>query len=105
MRIFSNDEGKQWDKNVVQKNYEILIGIHSFTSFASTSLLFLTVSQFTLYGKLKGYKPDFHLSSKSDHALPLYKSVIQKLQQQYKKEAVKGVHFECLSLNRMTNCH
>ncbi|KAL5988863.1 hypothetical protein ACLOJK_026965 [Asimina triloba] len=45
MRLFPNDStGKSWDQNVMQKKYGVLL-----------------VSQFTLFGILKGNKPDFHV--------------------------------------------
>ncbi|RVW95805.1 D-aminoacyl-tRNA deacylase [Vitis vinifera] len=46
MRLFPNETtGRAWDQSVVQKNYGVLL-----------------VSQFTLYGILKGNKPDFHVA-------------------------------------------
>lgn len=44
LRIFDDEEKmKRWDMSVMQKNYEVLL-----------------ISQFTLYGKLKGNRLDFH---------------------------------------------
>lgn len=53
-------------------------------------MIVLQVSQFTLHGTLKGNKPDFHLSAKGEQAKPLYQRFIEKLQQSYKAEAIKG---------------
>lgn len=56
LRIFSNDEGK-FDKSVVDVRGEILL-----------------ISQFTLYGSLKGgRRPDFAAAARPDQAEPLYR--------------------------------
>lgn len=44
IRIWDDEEGKRWSKSVKDMKYEVLL-----------------VSQFTLFSKLKGNKPDFHL--------------------------------------------
>ncbi|MCD7448801.1 hypothetical protein HAX54_046647 [Datura stramonium] len=73
MRLFPNDDtGKTWDQSVVQKNYEVLL-----------------VSQFTLYGILKGNKPDFHVAMPPEKAKPFYASLVEKFQKAYKQDAVK----------------
>ncbi|MCE2055576.1 hypothetical protein HAX54_042895 [Datura stramonium] len=82
MRLFPNDDtGKTWDQicwlllstgKVVQKNYEVLL-----------------VSQFTLYGILKGNKPDFHVAMPPEKAKPFYASLVEKFQKAYKQDAVK----------------
>ncbi|CAH9130434.1 unnamed protein product [Cuscuta epithymum] len=73
MRLFPNKEtGKTWDQSVLQKNYEILL-----------------VSQFTLYGILKGNKPDFHVAMPPDKAKPFYEAVLEKFRVAYKPDAVK----------------
>ncbi|XP_021971544.2 D-aminoacyl-tRNA deacylase isoform X2 [Helianthus annuus] len=74
MRLFPNDKsGKTWDQNVMQKNYEVLL-----------------VSQFTLYGILKGNKPDFHVAMPPDKAKSLYASLVQTFQTTYRSDAVRG---------------
>ncbi|KAG7019595.1 D-tyrosyl-tRNA(Tyr) deacylase, partial [Cucurbita argyrosperma subsp. argyrosperma] len=57
MRLFPNQStGKAWDLNVMQKNYEVLLeSIHLLTIPGGWQ----PVSQFTLYGMLKGNKPTF----------------------------------------------
>lgn len=48
------------------------------------------VSQFTLYGILKGNKPDFHVAMPPEKAKPFYASLVEKFQKAYKQDAVKG---------------
>ncbi|KAG0612478.1 hypothetical protein M758_6G031200 [Ceratodon purpureus] len=77
MRLFQNEKtGKPWDQNVMQKNYEVLL-----------------VSQFTLYGVLKGNKPDFHVAMPPQLAKPFYESLVQRVRKAYKPDAVKGSNF------------
>ncbi|KAL3643489.1 hypothetical protein CASFOL_014304 [Castilleja foliolosa] len=84
MRLYPNEKnGKTWDQNVMQKNYEVLL-----------------VSQFTLYGVLKGNKPDFHVAMPPDAAKPFYASVVEKFQKAYKVDAVKdGVFGAMMKVN------
>ncbi|KAK1414550.1 hypothetical protein QVD17_30296 [Tagetes erecta] len=84
MRLFPNEQnGKTWDQNVMQKNYEVLL-----------------VSQFTLYGILKGNKPDFHLAMPPDKAKSMYASLVQTFQTTYKSNAVKdGVFGAMMKVN------
>ncbi|KAL8468153.1 hypothetical protein ACS0TY_031407 [Phlomoides rotata] len=73
MRLFPDENtGKNWDQSVMQKNYEVLL-----------------VSQFTLYGVLKGNKPDFHVAMPPDSAKPFYASLVEKFQKAYMIDAVK----------------
>ncbi|CAA0817840.1 D-Tyr-tRNA(Tyr) deacylase family protein [Striga hermonthica] len=84
MRLFPNDNnGKTWDQSVVQRNYEVLL-----------------VSQFTLFGILKGNKPDFHVAMPPDVAKPFYASVVEKFQKAYRVDAVKdGVFGAMMKVN------
>ncbi|MFS7904197.1 putative D-aminoacyl-tRNA deacylase [Helianthus anomalus] len=84
MRLFPNDKsGKTWDQNVMQKNYEVLL-----------------VSQFTLYGILKGNKPDFHVAMPPDKAKSLYASLVQTFQTTYRSDAVRdGVFGAMMKVN------
>lgn len=43
----------------------------------------MIVSQFTLYGILKGNKPDFHASMQADKARELFDYVVQQLKIKY----------------------
>ncbi|KAL8032504.1 hypothetical protein ABFX02_13G100500 [Erythranthe guttata] len=84
MRLFPNDNtGKTWDQNVMQRNYEVLL-----------------VSQFTLYGVLKGNKPDFHVAMPPDAAKTFYASLVEKFQKSYRIDAVKdGVFGAMMKVN------
>ncbi|CDO96727.1 unnamed protein product [Coffea canephora] len=73
MRLFPNEKtGKTWDQNVMQKNLEVLL-----------------VSQFTLYGILKGNKPDFHVAMPPEKARPFYESVVEKFRKAYTPDVIK----------------
>lgn len=48
------------------------------------------MSQFTLYNRLKGNKPDFHLAMQGPDASHLYNSLLAKLGEQYSAEKIKG---------------
>ncbi|GER41613.1 D-tyrosyl-tRNA(Tyr) deacylase, partial [Striga asiatica] len=65
---------------VVQRNYEVLL-----------------VSQFTLFGILKGNKPDFQVAMPPDVAKPFYASVVEKFQKAYRVDATKGM---CVCVRR-----
>ncbi|CAK9327483.1 unnamed protein product [Citrullus colocynthis] len=84
MRLFPNETtGKAWDLNVMQKNYEVLL-----------------VSQFTLYGMLKGNKPDFHVAMPPQRAKPFYASVVERLGKSYCPDAIKdGVFGAMMKVN------
>ncbi|KAI5446222.1 hypothetical protein KIW84_014166 [Lathyrus oleraceus] len=73
MRLFSNeDTAKAWDHSVMQKNYQVLL-----------------VSQFTLYGFLKGNKPDFHVAMAPQRAKPFYASLVDRFRNAYNADAIK----------------
>jgi len=61
MQLWDKD-GKSWSNSVVDIQGEVL-----------------AVSQFTLYGFLKGNKPDFHLSMQADSARKLFEYYVEKL--------------------------
>ncbi len=68
LRLFDSVD-RQWAKNVVDLNYEIL-----------------SVSQFTLYSSTsKGSKPDFHTSMKTDEARSMYSKFLVDLKLVYPK--------------------
>lgn len=75
MRLFEED-GKRWMKSVKDMNHEILC-----------------ISQFTLYHRLKGNKPDFHLAMSGDKAKDLYNEFLKKLGTQYDSEKIKDGKF------------
>lgn len=55
-------------------------------------MLLLSVSQFTLYGILKGNKPDFHVAMPPHKAKPFYESLVEKFRKAYTSDAVKGMN-------------
>ncbi|XP_024366261.1 uncharacterized protein [Physcomitrium patens] len=87
MRLFQNEKtGKSWDQNVMQKNYEVLL-----------------VSQFTLYGVLKGNKPDFHVAMPPQLAKSFYESLVQRVRKAYKPDAVKDGVFGAMMQVSLVN--
>ncbi|KAG4078379.1 hypothetical protein HA402_013089 [Bradysia odoriphaga] len=72
IRLFDDGNGKRWQRNVKEKNFELLC-----------------VSQFTLYNRLKGNKPDFHLAMQGPDASNLYSTLLKKLGEQYAEEKIK----------------
>ncbi|KAG8385485.1 hypothetical protein BUALT_Bualt03G0050200 [Buddleja alternifolia] len=110
MRLYPNEKtGKTWDQNVMQRNYEVLLGNFSLYLLCSRTMadelligrfLFGAVSQFTLYGVLKGNKPDFHVAMPPDKAKPFYASLVEKFQKAYRMDAVKdGVFGAMMKVN------
>ncbi|KAF8413797.1 hypothetical protein HHK36_001790 [Tetracentron sinense] len=82
MRLFPNENtGKAWDQNVMQRNFGVLL-----------------VSQFTLYGILKGNKPDFHVAMPPQRAKPFYASLVDKFCKAYSPDAIKGIYALCREL-------
>ncbi|XP_026421140.1 D-aminoacyl-tRNA deacylase 1-like isoform X1 [Papaver somniferum] len=68
---------------VMQKNYGVLL-----------------VSQFTLYGMLKGNKPDFHVTMPPLSAKPFYASLVDKFRSSYNPDSVKdGVFGAMMKVN------
>lgn len=76
LRIFEDENGKRWNKSVKDYNYEVLC-----------------VSQFTLYSKLKGNKPDFHLAMAPEQSEKFYNDFIQQLRTTYSPDLVKDGKF------------
>ena len=52
---------------------------------------YVTVSQFTLYGFLKGNKPDFHVAMPPQKAKPFYASLVERFRNAYNSDAIKGM--------------
>lgn len=52
---------------------------------------FVTVSQFTLYGFMKGNKPDFHVAMPPQKAKPFYASLVDRFRNAYNADAIKGM--------------
>lgn len=75
LRVFEH-EGKRWQKSVAEEKLEILC-----------------VSQFTLYHRLKGNKPDFHLAMQGDSAQQLYYKLLTQLGDKYDPGKIKDGKF------------
>ncbi|KAG6419187.1 hypothetical protein SASPL_121401 [Salvia splendens] len=87
MRLFPNEKtGTAWDQNVMQKNFEVLL-----------------VSQFTLYGVLKGNKPDFHVAMPPAAAKLFYASLVERFQKAYRADAVKDGVFGAMMEVKLVN--
>lgn len=72
LRLFEENE-KRWQKSVKDLNLEILC-----------------VSQFTLYHRLKGNKPDFSAAMKGEEAQQLYNHFLDRLGKSYDPSKIKG---------------
>ncbi|KAG0303684.1 D-tyrosyl-tRNA(Tyr) deacylase [Dissophora globulifera] len=78
---------KMWAKSVVDIGGEILC-----------------VSQFTLYGQVvKGSKPDFHLSMKSDTSKQMYHEFLDRLRSAYKADRIKDGEFGAMMVVNIAN--
>lgn len=87
MRIFANEHtGKSWDQSVMQRNYEVLL-----------------VSQFTLYGIMKGNKPDFHVAMAPQLAKPFYESLVERFRISYSRDQVKDGLFGAMMQVHLVN--
>ncbi|KAM8705660.1 hypothetical protein ACLKA7_010031 [Drosophila subpalustris] len=75
LRLFE-DDGKRWQKSVKDLQMEVLC-----------------VSQFTLYHRLKGNKPDFSAAMKGDEANQLYNIFLDRLRQSYEEYKIKDGKF------------
>ncbi|CAI4223336.1 unnamed protein product [Auanema sp. JU1783] len=84
-RIFDG-ETKRWDKSVKDLNLEVLC-----------------VSQFTLYGILKGNKLDFHNSMGPKEACEFYGKFISQLRSQYNTDLVKDGVFAAMMEVQISN--
>ncbi|KAG0498252.1 hypothetical protein HPP92_002943 [Vanilla planifolia] len=84
MRLFPNEKsGKAWDKSVMQRSLGVLL-----------------VSQFTLYGILKGNKPDFHVAMAPEKAKACYELLVDKFRKSYTADLVKdGVFGAMMKVN------
>ncbi|XP_070074040.1 D-aminoacyl-tRNA deacylase isoform X2 [Drosophila takahashii] len=75
LRLFE-EEGKRWQKCVKDLNLELLC-----------------VSQFTLYHRLKGNKPDFSAAMKGEEAQQLYNHFLERLNESYDSSKIKDGKF------------
>lgn len=63
---------RNWCSNVMENNFGVLV-----------------VSQFTLFGKLKGNKPDFHDAMNGEDALTLFNHFVETMRADYIPERVQ----------------
>ncbi|KAH8276932.1 hypothetical protein KR026_002582 [Drosophila bipectinata] len=75
LRLFEEND-KRWQKSVKDLNMEILC-----------------VSQFTLYHRLKGNKPDFSAAMKGEEAQQLYNQFLERLGKSYDPSKIKDGKF------------
>lgn len=75
MRLWPTEK-KAWDESVVSKGFEVLC-----------------VSQFTLYGRLSGNKPDFSKAMPPQEARSLYSRFIDRLRRDYHADKVQDGRF------------
>lgn len=78
MRLWER-EGKSWNGTVMEIGGEVMV-----------------VSQFTLYGILKGNKPDFHASMEADKARELFDYIVEELKTKYSSEKIQTGKFQAL---------
>lgn len=78
MRLWEKD-GKTWNGSVLDLKGDIMM-----------------VSQFTLYGMLKGNKPDFHASMEADKARDLFNYLVSELKRNYFEERIQTGKFQAL---------
>lgn len=87
LRIFEDETGAFWKKNIKDANGEIL-----------------SISQFTLYAKTKkGTKPDFHLAQKGHIAKEMYENFLQLLKQDLGQDKVFDGVFGAMMDCKLTN--
>ena len=76
LRVFEDDSGKRWSKSVKDLGLEVLC-----------------VSQFTLYGTMKGNKPDYRFAMSGDPAKDYYYQFLSQLRQDHHEEMIKDGRF------------
>ncbi|GAY34655.1 hypothetical protein CUMW_012610 [Citrus unshiu] len=87
----------------------VLVGLHESDTDADADYVMqkkygvLLVSQFTLYGILKGNKPDFHVAMPPQKAKPFYDSLVDKFRKSYNPDAIKDGVFGALMKVNLVN--
>ncbi|ORY86418.1 putative D-tyrosyl-tRNA deacylase [Protomyces lactucae-debilis] len=76
---------------IINKLLKVRLFRHWNDNIEQASGSILLISQFTLYGKLKGNKLDFHLAMKSEPAEVLYESVLSGLRASLPERVQAGV--------------
>ncbi|ESO98897.1 hypothetical protein LOTGIDRAFT_57629, partial [Lottia gigantea] len=83
LRIFDDENGKRWNKNVMDKEFEIL-----------------SVSQFTLMSILKGNKPDFHKAMAPERSEEFYNDFLSQMKAVYDPSKIKdGIFGASMQVN------
>lgn len=77
MRLWEDAEGKAWTQTVRDISGEILL-----------------VSQFTLFGYLKGNKPNFHRALEAEQSRELFGQLVEKVREAYDGDRVKHGKFQ-----------
>merc|ERR1719336_927353 len=62
-------------------------------SVKDLNLPVLCVSQFTLYGQMKGNKPDFRLAMTGDQAREFYHQFLTEMKQSHQEDLIKNGEF------------
>ncbi|XP_062711690.1 D-aminoacyl-tRNA deacylase [Aedes albopictus] len=76
IRLFEDPAGKRWNHSVVDQQLELLC-----------------ISQFTLYHRMKGNRPDFSKAMQGPDAQNLYNTLLQKLGSLYQVDRIKDGKF------------
>lgn len=86
-RLWPSADGKKsWDQSVVQKGYEVLL-----------------VSQFTLFGLMKGNKPDFHIAMPPSQAQEAYSNFVGLVRSSYLADKVQDGVFGAMMEVQLVN--
>ncbi|KAI1745188.1 D-Tyr tRNAtyr deacylase-like domain-containing protein [Xylaria scruposa] len=101
LKLWDDDEGGRWKKNVQEIGGEVLCGrfspalVHFFRYSSSNGVV--SVSQFTLLASTKkGNKPDFHGAAGGEEAKRLYQYFFEKVQQGYGPDKVRNGVFQAM---------
>jgi hypothetical protein len=111
-RLFEK-AGKSWDASAkvtlshqhhhCMRAAHVLFGMLHVLRQQELDLEILCVSQFTLYGQLKGNKPDFHTAMAPEQARTFYAKFLEQLKATYTAERVQdGAFGEMMSVD-LTN--
>lgn len=86
LRVFDDDDGKRWNKSVMDKKFEVLC-----------------VSQFTLCVIMKGNKPDFHDAMGPDLSEQFYGDFLQTMKKNYSEDKIKDGVFGAMMVVHIEN--
>ncbi|KAJ1978505.1 D-tyrosyl-tRNA(Tyr) deacylase [Dimargaris xerosporica] len=86
LRLFDDETGKMWRKSAKDLGLEIL-----------------SVSQFTLYAKAKGNKPDFHCAMPGSASKDYYHTFLEQLRAAYDPTKIKDGEFGAMMSVNIVN--